>query len=127
MRKGFVAENIDQYLAEVTTDKARDALVRLRQIIRDEVPEAEECISYGMPMVKFHGMVAGFAAFTKHCSFFPGHTVADFEDQLKAYKTSKGTVQFSPNSPLPESLIRAIVRARADENLAVYQEKMATK
>ena len=63
MRKGPVVKNINQYLEEVETNDARDALARLRRIIRDEVPEAEEVISYGMPMVKFHGMVAGCAAF----------------------------------------------------------------
>ncbi len=123
MRKGPVVKNINQYLEEVETNDARDALARLRRIIRDEVPEAEEVISYGMPMVKFHGMVAGYAAFKKHCSLFPGHTVTDFENELKAYKTSKGTVQFSPDRPIPEDLVRRIVRARADENLAIFKDK----
>ena len=123
MRKGPVVKNIDQYLEEVETNDARDALARLRRIIRDEVPEAEEVISYGMPMVKYHGMVAGYAAFKKHCSFFPGHTVTDFENELKAFKTSKGTVQFSPDRPIPEDLVRRIVRARADENFAIFKDK----
>ena len=123
MRKGPVVKNINQYLEEVETNDARDALARLRRIIRDEVPEAEEVISYGMPMVKYHGMVAGYAAFKKHCSLFPGHTVTDFENELKAYKTSKGTVQFSPDRPIPEDLVRRIVRARADENLAIFKDK----
>lgn len=109
--------SIDEYLAQVPSAEARASLSALRAIIRDEVPEAEEVISYGVPTFKFKGFVASFAAFRNHCSFFPGHTVADFTDELKGYKTSKGTIQFRPEQPLPESLVRAIVRARLAENL----------
>lgn len=116
--------NVDLYLDAIESDEARDALTRLRQIIRDEIPEAKEVISYGMPMYMFHGMVVGFAAYKKHCSLYPGHTIADFSEELKAFKTSKGTIQFDPKSPVPETLVRAMVRARADEN---FSDKMTKK
>lgn len=109
---------VDEYLAEVLFEDARASLTKIRAIIRDEIPEAEEVISYGIPTYKFHGFIVSFAAFKKHCSFFPGHTVADFAEALKGYKTSKGTIQFAHDNPLPESLVRLIVRARLEENLA---------
>jgi uncharacterized protein YdhG (YjbR/CyaY superfamily) len=109
-------EDVDDYLAGVASDDARAALSALRAIIRDEAPDAEETISYGIPTYKLNGYLASFAAFKRHCSFFPGHTVRDFTDALKEYKTSKGTIQFPPNKPLPESLVRAMIRARMDEN-----------
>lgn len=123
MRKGITVSTVDEYLELVESDEARDALTSLRKIIRDEIPFAEEVISYGMPMFKFHGMVVGFAAFKKHCSLFPGHTVSDFADQLADFKTSKGTVQFMPDKPIPESLVREIVRTRAKENAEIALEK----
>jgi len=111
-------ETVDDYLAQVASETARQALIRLRAIIRDEIPDAEELIKYGIPSYKQAGYVVSFAAYKKHCSLFPGHTVRDFTEELKGYKTAKGTIQFLPDSPLPESLVRAIVRARRDENLA---------
>ena len=118
--RGTPSTDVNQYLREVESDVARQTLIWIRGIVRDEIPEAKEVISYGMPMYMFHGMVVGFAAFKKHCSLFPGHTVADFADQLTGYKLSKGTIQFPNDKPLPESLIRAIVRARADENFQQF-------
>jgi uncharacterized protein YdhG (YjbR/CyaY superfamily) len=109
---------VDEYLDRVESDTARATLRSLRAIILDEAPEVEEVISYGIPTYKFHGYVASLAAFKKHCSFFPGHTVRDFSEELKGYKTLKGTVQFPHDKPPPESLIRAMVRARMEENLA---------
>lgn len=109
---------MDEYLVQVSSEDARASLSQLRAIIRDEVPEAEEVISYGIPTYKLNGFVASFAAFKNHCSFFPGHTVADFADALRGYKIAKGTIQFPHHKPLPESLVRAIIRARVDENRA---------
>ena len=116
MMKGTPAKDVDQYLAELESDVARQTLRWIRGIVRDEIPEAKEVISYGMPMYMFYGMVISFAAYKKHFSLYPGHTVADFADQLTGYKLSKGTIQFQSDNPLPEALIRAMARARADEN-----------
>ncbi len=111
-------KSVDEYLEHVPSVAAKDALTNLRKVIREAVPQAEEVISYGIPTYKFHGMVASFAAFKNHCSFFPGHTLRDFADQLKGYKTTKGGVQFPPDKPIPDALIKAMVQARAEENLA---------
>lgn len=115
---GEKSTTVDDYLSKVASEEAVATLKRLRAIIRDEAPEAEEVISYGIPMYKCKGMVIGFAAFKNHCSLFPGHTVRDFSEELKGYKTAKGTIQFPHDKPPPEALVRAIVKARLEENLA---------
>lgn len=112
------AASVDEYLKSVESDEARTSLSYIRKILRDELPEAEECISYGIPTFKQGGFIVSFAAFKNHCSFFPGHTVRDFTEELKGYKLSKGTIQFPHNAPLSEPLLREIVRARLAENLA---------
>ena len=109
---------IDEYLMRVSDDK-REALERLRQTIRKVVPTAEECISYRMPAFRYDGRVlVYFAAAANHCAFYPGGMVNDFKDELKAYETSKGTIRFQPEHPLPASLVRKIVKARVAQNAA---------
>jgi uncharacterized protein YdhG (YjbR/CyaY superfamily) len=108
---------IDQYLATVDEDK-RQALEKIRQAIKSAAPDAEECISYGLPAFRLHGKpIAGFGASANHCAYYPmsGTTVAEHADLLKAYETSKGTIRFKADKPLPTSLIRKLVRARIAE------------
>jgi uncharacterized protein YdhG (YjbR/CyaY superfamily) len=97
-------------------EEAREVLSHIRAVLKDAVPEASEKISYGMPMYTHHGHIMGFAVFKKHCSLFPGHSVAEFEDELKGFKLSKGTIQFSPSSPPSDDLIRRIALHRRMEN-----------
>lgn len=123
MRSGHTPESVDTYLAEVEADWARAALSHLRQLIREEAPQAEECISYGMPGYKFHGMLVYFAAFKNHCSFFPGGAVPRYADDLTGFKTSKGTIQFTEKNLLPDELVRRIVRDRVQENLTIADAK----
>ncbi len=112
------AKTVDEYLADVP-EPAQATLKHIRKVIRSVVPkETTEEISYGIPMFKFNGMLVGYAAFKKHCSLFPtGSSVLDqFEKELKGYRTSKGTIQFPPDKPLPDALVKKIVRARVKEN-----------
>ena len=112
------AKNVEEYLANVP-EPARSALRHIRAVIRSVVPkETTEEISYGIPMFKYNGMLVGYAAFKKHCSLFPtGSSVLDqFKQELKGYRTSKGTLQFLPDKPLPDALVKKIVRARVKEN-----------
>jgi uncharacterized protein YdhG (YjbR/CyaY superfamily) len=109
---------VDEYLDRVNDPLKRSVLERIGQIIREEVPDVDETIKYGIPTYMRLGYIASFAAFKNHCSFFPGHTVRDFGEELKGYKLSKGTVQFSPKSPLPDDLVREMIRARVAENAA---------
>lgn len=111
-------EDVDAYLAAVESEDKRAALVRLREIIREEVPDAEETISYGMPAYrKAGGVFIFYAAFKNHCSLFAVTTGGKFADELKDFKTSKGTIQFTPQKPLPEDLVRRIVRQRVVDHL----------
>jgi uncharacterized protein YdhG (YjbR/CyaY superfamily) len=113
------AATIDHYLARVEPDQ-RVALEALRQAIRQAAPNAEEVIAYGIPAFKQHGFLIGFSASARHCSLHPmnGHTVADFAADLAGFSTSKGTVRFTPDKPLPSALVKRIVKARIAENEA---------
>jgi uncharacterized protein YdhG (YjbR/CyaY superfamily) len=108
---------IDDYLAELKPDQ-RAALEKLRQTIKQAAPQAEECISYGVPAFRQDGMIVGFGASASHCSFFlmSGSTVANHADELAKYDTSKGTIRFRADKPLPAALVRKLVKARLMEN-----------
>ena len=108
---------IDEYLAGVSDDK-RAALEKLRKTIRAVAPKAEECISYGIPAFRQNRMLVGFGAAAKHCAFYPmsSSTIRAHEDDLKGYDTSKGTIRFQADNPLPAALVRKLVKARIAEN-----------
>src|SRR5579863_6409362 len=111
---------VDAYLARVP-ESARTTLEKMRSMIRAAAPkEATEAISYGMPSFQYKGGLVGYAAFKKHCSFFPmsGRLIEEFAEELKGYKTSKGTIQFAVDKPLPAALVRKMVRARVAQNEA---------
>ena len=121
--KSAPARDVDEYLAGVPKE-ARATLEKLRQTIKAAAPMAAEVISYQMPMYKHHGMVVGFAAFKDHCSIFPGSAVMDaYKDELKHYDTSKGTIRFPANKPLPAALVKKLVKARIKENEARVNRK----
>ena len=102
----------DGYLAGLRHDKRR-ALKRLRKDIKAAAPEAEECISYGVPGFRFNGrLLASYAASARHCAFYPGSIVQQFKKELENYDTAKGTIRFAPDEPLPAALVRKIVKAR---------------
>jgi uncharacterized protein YdhG (YjbR/CyaY superfamily) len=116
--KSAPAKNVDEYLAGVPKE-TRATLEKLRKTIKAAAPMASEEISYQMPMYKHHGMVIGFAAFKDHCSIFPGSAVMDaYKKELERYKTSKGTIRFAANKPLPAALVKKLVKARIRENEA---------
>jgi uncharacterized protein YdhG (YjbR/CyaY superfamily) len=112
-------KTIDDYLDAVAPDK-RAALEKVRKTIRAAAPNAEECISYQIPAFRQNGVLVGFGASANHCSFFPFNstTVAAHKADLKGYETSKGTIHFQPEKPLPAALIRRLVKARLAENSA---------
>jgi uncharacterized protein YdhG (YjbR/CyaY superfamily) len=108
---------IDDYLAALSGDK-RAALEKLRQTIRAAAPKAEECISYQLPAFRQNGMLVAFGATANHCSFYVmSATLLDgYRDELKGFDTSKGTIRFQPDKPLPVALVRKLVKARLAEN-----------
>lgn len=118
MKSGAAAKTVDKYLAN-TPEPARSTLKRIRAVIKSVVPkETTEVISYRIPMFKYKGMLVGYAAFAKHCSLFPtGSGVIEmFAEELKGYRTSRGTIQFPSDKPLPAGLIKKIVKQRIKEN-----------
>ncbi|MCI4359138.1 MAG: DUF1801 domain-containing protein [Thermoplasmata archaeon] len=98
----------------------RKVLGELRKTIRAAAPDAEELISYQMPAFRQDGMLVYYGAFRDHLSFFAGsaRVLRQFSDATKPFEKGKGTLQFTPDRPLPSDLVRRIVRARVAENLA---------
>jgi uncharacterized protein YdhG (YjbR/CyaY superfamily) len=118
--KGPKPKTVDEYLAQ-TPEPARSTLKHMRAVIRSVVPtEATEVISYNMPMFKFNGMLVGYAAFKDHCSLFPtgSSVIEQFAEELKSYSRNKGTIRFPADSPLPDALLKKIVRARVKETVS---------
>jgi uncharacterized protein YdhG (YjbR/CyaY superfamily) len=82
------------------------------------VPEAEQGIAYGIPAFRLQGkVVAGFAAFKQHCSYFPHSesVLTALSDDVEAYVISKGTLRFPLDAPLPKSLVKKLLTLRIDE------------
>jgi uncharacterized protein YdhG (YjbR/CyaY superfamily) len=117
--KGSVApKDTDEYLASVP-EPARGTLNKIRAAIRAAAPaEVTEAIGYGMPTFRYKGALVGFAAFSDHCSFFPmrGSVIEAFQRELKDYETSKGTIRFPVDKPLPAALVKRLVKARVAQN-----------
>jgi uncharacterized protein YdhG (YjbR/CyaY superfamily) len=121
--KGRVsAMSVDQYYAGVP-EPAQNTLKKLRQAIRSAVPrEATETISYGIPCFKHNGALVWFAGFSEHCSLFPTASVIEvFKRELKNFHTSKGTIHFPLDKPLPVALVKKLVKARVAQVVAKKQ------
>ena len=116
MKRATKPKDIDDYLSRLNNEQ-RTALKKLRKDIRAAAPRAEECISYQIPAFRLDGrMLVWFHAAAKHCSFFPGaYPIAACTKDLKNYATSKGTIRFSPDTPLPAALVKKLVKARIAE------------
>jgi uncharacterized protein YdhG (YjbR/CyaY superfamily) len=108
-----VPKTVDDYLAGVP-QPARGALNKIRVAIRSAVPsEATETISYGIPAFRHKGVLVWFAAFSNHCSFFPTASVVEaFKNELRGFSTSKGTIHFPTDKPLPAALVKKMVKLR---------------
>jgi uncharacterized protein YdhG (YjbR/CyaY superfamily) len=110
-------KTVDDYFARLSSDQ-RAALNKLRRAIKSAAPKAEECISYQMPAFRLDGRIlVWLGARSNHCSFYPGaFPIEAHKDELESYDTSKGTVRFPANKPLPATLVRKLVKARIAEN-----------
>jgi len=110
-------KNVDEYL-ECVPEPARSTLNKIRAAIRSAVPpEATETISYRIPAFKYKGVLVWFAAFSNHCSLFPSASVVEaFKNELKGFSTSKGTIHFPTDKPLPTALVKKLVKARVAQN-----------
>ena len=117
IKRSVAPKDIDEYLAGVP-EPARSTLNKIRAAIRSAAPpEATEAISYGIPTFKYKGSLVAFAAFSKHCSFFPMSlaVMKAFEGELKKFYTSKGTIRFPVDKPLSPALVKKLVKARLAE------------
>ena len=111
------AEEVDAYLAGLEEPK-QATLRELRKTILGIVPEAEQGISYGIPAFRLRGkVIAGFAAFKNHLSYFPhsGSVLPELRDDIVPYVTSKGTLQFPIDTPLPEPLVARLIAVRISQ------------
>jgi uncharacterized protein YdhG (YjbR/CyaY superfamily) len=116
------ARTIDEYLKPLSGEK-RAALEKLRKAIHAAAPGAEECIRYQIPGFRLDGkLLVSFGASKSHCSFYPGaHPVETHKKELERYDTSKGTIRFPADHPMPVALVRKLVKTR----IAQYAEREA--
>jgi uncharacterized protein YdhG (YjbR/CyaY superfamily) len=118
---------VKEYFAALKQE-ARTDLEKLRHLIRENAPEAEELISYEMPAFKFYGILVYYAAFKNHYSLFPkSKAIEVFREELKGYQSTKGTIHFPFGKPLDEELIAKIIRFRVKENLEKTAAKQTVK
>ena len=116
-KRNLRPHNVDEYLAGVP-EPARSTLSKVRAAIRSAAPrEATEAISYGIPTFKYQGSLVAFGSFSNHCSLFPMSlaVMAAFKNELKGFYTSKGTIRFPIDKPLPAALVKKLVKARLAE------------
>lgn len=118
--RGKPAATIDAYLAPLPPEK-RMALEKLRRDIKAAAPLAEECISYGIPAFRLGGpMLVAFGGAARHCAFYPGAApIVAHRAALERYDTSKGTIRFPAERPLPATLVRKLVKTRIAEYATV--------
>jgi uncharacterized protein YdhG (YjbR/CyaY superfamily) len=115
--KGESKADVEAYLASLPEEK-RAALQKIRKAIHAAAPRAEEGFSYGLPAFRMGGRpLVCFGASTSHCSFYPMSpaVIRAHAADLTEYETSKGTIRFPPQKPLPATLVRKLVKARIAE------------
>ena len=109
-------KTVDEYIS-IQVENIQPQLNQLREIIKKTAPEAQESISYQMPAYKLNGVLVYFGACKNHIGFYPTSTITTtFANEIKAFKSSKGAIQFPLNQPLPVELIEKIVKHRVNEN-----------
>lgn len=128
MERMVPAKNVDAYIRKFPEAQQR-SLQQIRQAIKAAAPDAEEIISYGMAGYKQNRVLVYFGGFTNHNSFFPASyaVIKQFSEELKSYKTSKGTIQLPLDKPVPATLIKKMVKARLQEVEVKLKAKAAKK
>ena len=121
------SQAVTEYISGFPAD-VQAKLERLRATIRAAAPEAEEKISYQMPTYALEGNLVHFAAYKKHIGFYPTPSgIEKFKEKISTYKSSKGSVQFALDEPIPYELVREIVTFRVKENLEKAEAKRSKK
>jgi uncharacterized protein YdhG (YjbR/CyaY superfamily) len=118
MKEKGLFRTVDEYI-DLHPPAIKSGLDLLRKTIKAAAPEAEELISYQMPAYRLNGMLAFFSATKKHYGFYPtaGPIVA-FREKLKSFETSKGTVKFPFDKPIPVKLVTEIIKWKVKDNMA---------
>ncbi|RPH56427.1 hypothetical protein EHM82_03365 [bacterium] len=119
MANRSTANSIDEYIAEFPPE-TRAALEEVRAVIKASAPGATERMSYAIPTFDLHGKhLVHFAGYKSHIGFYPGPSgIEAFREEIKAYKSAKGSVQFPLDQPMPTDLIRRIVELRVEQTAA---------
>jgi uncharacterized protein YdhG (YjbR/CyaY superfamily) len=121
--KPQTTKTIDEFIGQFPPE-TQAILQQVRDTIKSAAPDATETISYGIPTFQFHGNLVHFSGYAHHIGFYPGaNGVHEFARELSGYKTSKGTVQFPLDKPIPFDLIRRITEFRLQENLEKVKKK----
>jgi uncharacterized protein YdhG (YjbR/CyaY superfamily) len=116
-------KNIDEYIAGFPDD-VQEILQEVRETIRKAAPHAEETIKYGIPTFTLKGNLVHFGGYKSHVGFYPTPTgIEAFKDELSIYKSSKGSVQFPLEKPIPYDLIREIVKFRVADTMGTSEAK----
>ena len=111
-------KTIDEYIASFPKN-VQIILEKLRRVIKESAPIAEETINYGIPTFKLNGNLVHFAAFKRHIGFYPtSSAIVAFKKELSSFKHAKGSVQFPIDKPIPYNIVKKIVNYRVKENLA---------
>ena len=119
-------QNVDEYIARFAPE-VQAILRRVRQVVREAVPDAQEVISYQMPALKVHGIVVYFAAFKHHIGIYPPvGAKAMVELGLAPYAGEKGNLRFPFSQPIPYELIARIAQTRAQQDAADAARKRTT-
>lgn len=118
---------VDEYIIRFPSN-IQNILQKIRQLIKDLAPNAEETISYQIPTFKLNGNLVHFAAYRTHIGFYPTPSaLEEFKKELSKYKLGKGTIQFPIDEPIPYDLIKKIVEFRINENLKRNNQKYIPK
>ena len=120
-------KTIDEYISQFPPE-VQEILNKLRKVIKEAAPEAEEKFGYQMPTFYLKGNLVHFAAYKNHIGFYPTPSgIEAFRDKLSAYRGAKGSVQFPIDKPLPYELVSGIVKFRVAENTKQAEIKMKKK
>jgi uncharacterized protein YdhG (YjbR/CyaY superfamily) len=120
-------QSVDEYILQFPLE-VQEILQKLRKVIKEAAPEAEEKISWQMPTFVLHGNLVHFAAYKNHIGFYPAPSGIDaFKQELSEYKGAKGSIQFPIKKPLPYEVISNIVKFRVVENIKNAEEKLKKK
>lgn len=115
MRGEPTSDGIDTYINSFP-DEVQEILRKIRHMVREAAPDAEEAIKYQIPTFVLGENLVHFAAFEKHIGLYPTPSAIEkFKNELSGFKSAKGSVQFPLGSPIPYVLIKRIVKFRVDE------------